>query len=209
MSSSRMRLVLIATLALVSIVFLAIVFGGLNIIGQQSKKMVNLKLESHTANAQLTSLASAKKQVEQYAYFNDVAKTVVPSDKNQAQAVLDIYQMANESGINLQTVTFPASSLGSTAKKTDTDAKAVEAATAISQATPVEGIKGLYSLSLTITPQTDPETPADKRVTYGKFLDFLKRVETNRRTAQITSVNVTPTSSQFGFIITVNIFIKP
>src|SRR3990167_503139 len=208
-----MRLVLMAGLGLAVVIFLFIGFGGKNIFATQSQKMVELKLKSHTANAQLANLASAKKQVEQYAYFNDVAKTVLPSDKNQAQAVLDISQMANESGIAIQSITFPTSTLGAPeTKKTDKDVAPASPSTVITQAKPVEGISGLYSLSLTIKPQTDPGTPASKQVTYGKFLDFLSRIENNRRTAQIASVTVNPTAGaggQFSFQISVNIFIKP
>lgn len=213
MSSSRMRLILMAGLGLSILIFLLIGFSGKNMISNMSQKMVELKLKNTTANAQLANLASAKKQVEQYAYFNDVAKTVLPSDKNQAQAVLDISQMADESGIAIQSITFPTSTLGVAAeKKTDEDAAKASTSTAISQAKPVEGISGLYSLSLTITPQSGPGTPADKQVTYGKFLDFLSRIENNRRTAQIASVTVQPatgTAGQFSFQITINIFMKP
>lgn len=214
MTPSRMRLVLLSALGLICIAFLAIGLAADQMLSKQSQRMVDLKLQNHTAEAQLANLASAKRQVEKYTYFNDVAKTVLPSDKNQAQAVLDISQMANESAIAIKSITFPASTLGSASSKkstTNKDAASASKETVISQAKPVEGIAGLYSLELTITPQTDADTPLAKQVNYGKFLDFLKRIENNRRTAQITSVSVKPADgvTQFSFEITVNIFIKP
>lgn len=213
MNRFHTRLLLLALLGLVGVIFIVIYFKADSMLSEQSKKMVDLKLQSATADAQLANLAQAKKQVEQYSYFNDVAKTVLPSDKNQAQAVLDIYQMANESGLALASITFPASSLGTPVKTTDKDAKTATPSAVISQAKPVEGISGLYSLSLTITPESGSGTPAEKQVNYAKFLDFLKRIEKNRRTAQINSVSVQPQgatgSGQFGFVITINIFMKP
>ncbi len=212
MNPKRTRLVLLSALGLVGAIFLVVFLAATSIVSQQSKKMVGLKLQSHTVDAQLANLAAAKKQVEQYAYFNDVAKTVLPSDKNQAQAVLDIFQMANESGIAIASITFPASTLGApAAKPADNNAATAAPSTIISQATPVQGISGLYSIALTIMPQTDANTPADKQVTYPKFLDFLTKIEKNRRTAQITSVDIQPSggSQVVNFVITVNIFIKP
>jgi hypothetical protein len=66
-------------------------------------------------------------------------------------------------------------------------------------------------LTLIITPQTGSEVPANLQVTYPKILAFLKSIEDNRRTAQITQVLITPPEKQgdsFTFTLTVNIFIK-
>lgn len=207
MSSRGMRWLLIIALSLVAMAFMLICIGAFSMLDRQSNKLVDLKLQNHTAETQLANLPEVKKQVDKYGYFNNVAKTVLPSDKDQAQAVLDAYQMASQSGFLIQDLTFPTSNLGGSASGSASSApsKAV-----ISQATPVSGISGLYSIPLTITPQTAPSVPADKKVTYAKFLDFLNRIETNRRTAQITKVDVTPTTSgDFNFTVTVNLFIKP
>ena len=195
------------------------VAGGLNVLSSESQKLVDLKLRSKTADAQAANLSASKKQVEQYAYFNDIAKTVLPSDKDQAQSVLDIFSLADQSGIAIANITFPASSLGNkvapAAPSSSNNAATAPAASVISQAKPVEGIPGLYSLELTISPQTGPGVPDAKRVTYPKFLDFLSSIEHDRRTAQITQVNIQPLDSDSGpsqfvnFTMTVNIFMKP
>lgn len=206
MSSRTMRWLLVTGLAVIGVVFIAILFGSFSMLNRQSQKLVDLKLQNHVADTQLVHLPDVKKQVATYGFFNDVAKTVLPADKDQAQAVSDIYQMASDSGIAIQELTFPASSLGgTTSSASNTSAKTV-----ISQATPVSGINGLYSIPLTISPQTGASVPADKKVTYDKFLTFMKHIENNRRTAQITKIDVTPTSTgDFNFVITVNLFIKP
>jgi len=216
MSQRRLRLMLLGGLGGAVILFFAIALGGLNLLSTQSQKLVELKQQNSAANAQASSLASSKKQVEQYAYFNTVAKTVLPSDKDQAQAVLDIFRLADQAGISIANITFPASNLGAKpSAKASSDAATASSKTAISQAKPVEGITGLYSLELIITPQTGIGVPEAKKVSYQKFLDFLDRIERNRRTAQITQVNIQPETSASGpsqfidFTLTINIFMKP
>lgn len=221
LDSKNMRLVLLGSLGLCALLFMAILFIGLSFLGKESQQMVDLKVKSQTADAQLTNLESAKKQVEKYSFFKDVANTVIPNDKDQATAVLEVTNIAQEVGINIQSITFPASTLGLTtgttsATTTQQDATSSSAAPkAISQAKPVQGIPGLYSLQLTITPESDAKTPPDKIITYNKMLDFLHRIENNRHTAQITDVSISPASSQgntsgnLTFSLTTNIFIKP
>lgn len=218
MSQNRLRLFLLSTLAGSTVLFFIVVAGGLSILSSESQKLVDLKLRSKTADAQAANLSASKKQVQQYAYFNDIAKTVLPSDKDQAQSVLDIFSLADQSGIAIANITFPASSLGNKvapASGSSNNAATTPTAKVISQAKPVEGIPGLYSLELTITPQTGTGMPDAKRVTYSKFLDFLSSIEHDRRTAQITQVNIQPQSSDSGpgqfinFTMTINIFIKP
>jgi hypothetical protein len=85
-------------------------------------------------------------------------------------------------------------------------------ASAISQAKPVTGIPGLYSLELTITtPSVNNDLPANSQVTYPKMLDFLNRIENNRHTAQITDISIQPSelTQALSFSLTINIFIKP
>lgn len=181
--------------------------------------MVDLKLQSRVLEDQLENLSKAKKEIVQYDYFKSVAKTVIPSDKDQAQAVLDITKMAQESGILIQSVSFPSSNLGggtttlgsSTTPSTSTSSTSQ----ALSQAKPVTGIKGLYSLELTITPQTGSDIPPQYQVNYAKLHNFLTKIENNRRTAQITQVSIQPLTTGteanpiLNFTLTVNIFIKP
>jgi hypothetical protein len=222
MSTQKFRLVLLAIFGACVLVFIGLCVMGLSALGNESKMVVDLKLKNQTADAQLTNLAVSKQEVEKYSYFKTVASTVIPNDKNQAEAVLEIFRLASQSGINIQSITFPNSSLGLTtggaaasSSSVSTPAAAATPSTQkiISQSTPVTGIPGLYSVQLIITPVTGSQLAADQQVTYPKMLDFLSRIENNRRTAQITQVNIQPLaatgSSQINFSLTVNIFIKP
>lgn len=224
MNSQRFRYVLLAALGLCVIVFMMLCVMGLSMLRSESDKMVQLKLENRTADAQLANLNVSKKEIEKYSYFKSVAATVIPNDKDQAKAVLDIFQLADQAGISIQSITFPSSNLGlrsvtpttSSSSSTSPSASAVASDSSsklISQARPVTGIPGLYSIQLTITPETGPQVPAAKQVSYSKVLDFLRRIENNRRTAQITQINIQPVGSagskEINFSLTVNIFIKP
>lgn len=219
-NSKTVRLLMLAGIGLAVAGFLAVLVVGLSILKTKSDSMVDLKVKGQTADAQLTNLEKAKKQVQQYAFFKDVAKTVIPSDKNQAEDIVEINRLADEAGISIQSITFPTSTLGLTTSTTSSAASDATASgsskTAISQAKPVAGIPGLYSLELTITPESASSAPAGKQLTYAKMLDFLNRIENNRHTAQITEVDITPSStgnsvlgSGFTFVLKINIFIKP
>ncbi|HEX5394895.1 MAG TPA: hypothetical protein VFW52_00880 [Candidatus Saccharimonadales bacterium] len=210
-SVKQLRFLLLGLLGLCALAFVAITIFGLKALSSKSAELADLKLKNETADAQLTSLGVAKKEVEQYSYFNDVAKSVLPSDKDQAKAVLTIFKLAQEAGISIASITFPTSNLGGTGTSKATGSSSA----AISQAQPVSGIKGLYSLQLTITPEANSALPDDKVTTYAKFKDFLQRIERDRRTAQITQVSIQP--EQIGnkpgdlinFSLTVNIFMRP
>lgn len=211
-SARQLRFLLLGFLGVGVIVFIATAVLGLNVLSRKSSELVELKLESKTLDAQLASLAVAKKQVEQYSYFNDVAKTVLPADKDQAKAVLTIFKFAAKSGIALASITFPTSNLGIGAGSASATGSS---SAAISQAKRVEGINNLYSLQLTITPEAGQTVPEEKVVTYPKFLDFLKRIERDRRTAQITQVVIQPVIDNSGptkaidFTLVINIFLRP
>jgi hypothetical protein len=215
LDNKKLRLVLIGSLALSIVVFFGVMLGGLSVLQSKSKQMVGLKVQSQTTEAQLSNLEQTKKDIEKYSYFKEIAKTVIPNDKDQAEAILEINQMANDSNILIQSITFPASNLGATTSTLSTGGQdatsAASKTTAISQAKPVTGIPGLYSLELIITPQSGPNTPSDMQITYKKMLDFLGRIENNRHTAQITDVTINPASDKqsLNFTLTVNIFIKP
>lgn len=228
LDGKRLRLVLQVALAVAVLLFIVLFVKGLSGLSAKGSQLVELKLKDRTAQAQLSSLAIAKKEVETYAYFKDVAKTVIPEDKDQAQAVLDITRLASQAGINIGSITFPNSNLGGGAPSVTGQPAAAPAAqpgtsnaqsatpkAAISQAKPVDGIPNLYSLELTVTPESGVQVPDNRKVTYPKLLDFLKKLENNRRTAQITQVNIQPEGDEtnlgpyIDFSLIINIFIKP
>lgn len=211
MTNKRLQMILMAALGTTMVLFILVYFVGMSILSGKSNNMVELKLQTKVLDEQLSNLLLAKNQVQTYGYIKNVAKEIIPSDKDQAQAVLEIYKLAKASGIAIQNITFPASTLSAAGA----NAAKASSSSLISQAKPVSGISGLYSVQLIITPGTGSQVTANQQVTYPKMLDFLDRIERNQRTAQITQVTIHQLGADSGptgtisFSLTINIFIKP
>lgn len=206
---------MMGVLALLSVIAVAGVVGGSLLLQKQANQLTDLKLQTKVLDEQQTSLIQAKKDLTKYKDLQDIAKTIVPQDKDEAKAVREIVQIAQQSGIKIRSITFPSSNLGSTPIASGTtapsgSAPATPKVNPLSQAVPVKGIQGVYSLEMDIVPDTDELHPVE----YYKFLDFLSRLENNRRTAQVSKIKVDPvnsssTSSYVSFTLSINIFVKP
>jgi len=203
-------------LGIITIFVVGIIGGAYEVNGllqHKSTALVNLKLEDQVLSSQQVGLTKAKKDVATYNGLNQIAKTIVPQDKDQAQAVLEISNLASASGIRqLGSITFPASSLGglgNSSASTTTPPTSTSTSTTknnLTQLTPVVGISGVYQLQITITQSSDDAVP------YTQFINFLSKLEQNRRTAQVNSITLTPNvndSSKVAFTLVINEFIKP
>jgi hypothetical protein len=190
-----------------------VIFGGLFIGGlvlgnatfqKQAKQLIDLKLEDQLIKEQQTALIQASKDIEKYADLEKIAKTVVPQDKDQAKAVREINTIAAASGIQIESITFPTSTLG---QNTAPEAKPADGSTpkqttpSITQVKPVEGISGVFSLEITVKPKGNQS--------FGQFIDFMERLEKNRRTAQISKFSIQPSGNLLSFDVTLNVYIKP
>lgn len=170
-----------------------------NLLTKKAAELSKLKAKSQVALDLQDSLKQNKADIAKYSELNTIAKAVVPQDKNQAQTVSEIVNMARESGITkLSSITFPASTLGGT--------RSTQTKSALTQVTPVLGIPGVYILPITVTQASTEGVP------YDKLIAFLKALENNRRTAQVSSINIQPdpkNSSIVSFTLIINEYIKP
>jgi len=179
------------------------VFAGVNeantLLQKQSDSLVKLKATDKALAQEKVQLAKNKQDIKKYDQLNTIAKSVVPQDKDQAEAVREIVNLASQSGIGkISSIAFPASTLGGTAK--------TKATSPLTQVTPVKGIPGVYNLEITITQDANDTVP------YGSFITFLSKLEQNRRTAQVSSINVTPdpkSPNLVSFTLVIDEFIKP
>lgn len=188
----------------------ASVFFGNQLLQSHSEKLTALKVEAAVADEQQTSLTQAKKDLETYSELNDVARQIVPQDKDQARAVREIIAIAGESGIQITGITFPASNLGQATPKASTSDSGTDATKTVtptlSQVKPVDGISGVYQLELNVT------TDTTKPISYAQLISFLKRLEQNRRTAQITNLSIQPNPGDRNLLtltMQLIIYIKP
>lgn len=199
MNTQRLSYFLIALTLLSGIGLLGSAVAADRILSQKSAELSKIKAQSQVADELQQSLKKNKADIAKYAELNAIAKTVVPQDKGQAQTVGEIVKIAADSNIpNLSSITFPASTLGG--------AGATQTAPNLTQLTPVKGIPGVYVLPITITQDGANTVP------YDAFLTFLRKLENNRRTAQVSTVSIQPDTknpNQILFTLTVNEYIKP
>ncbi len=215
MNSKKVFYVMVGVVVLMVGLVIATIVLGDKFLSKQSAKLVGLKLDNEVVESQSTALAQAKKDIERYSELRDIAKQIVPQDKDQARAVREIVSIAEQAGVKIADVTFPDSTLGqpkaTPAKPTsgDGEAAATKPATPTTpetQVQKVEGTENLYRLDITVA--SDPTAPAS----YSRLIDFLKRLEQNRRTAQVTEIAIQPQATNrtaLNFTLTVTVYIKP
>lgn len=200
MNSKKLFSILIGILVFLGIGLLASVYGANKILASKSEELVDLKATKLASEQQETQLVKAKKDLETYGELNEIAKSVVPQDKDQAQTVSEIVNLARQSGIpRLSSVAFPPSTLGGATATVKTPG-------GLTQVTPVKGMSGVYKLQITITQTTTEPVP------YNSFITFLSKLERNRRTAQVSSINVQPSPDKpdlVSFNLVIDEFVKP
>ncbi|MFZ1248979.1 MAG: hypothetical protein WAQ24_01515 [Candidatus Saccharimonadales bacterium] len=201
MTTKKLNILLVALTAVLALALLGSATLANQILTKKSAELSKLKAQSQVAADLQRTLKKNRADITKYTELNNIAKTVVPQDKNQAQTIGEIVSIAAASGIpKLSSITFPASTLGGTG------AGAAKVTGGLTQVTPVKGISGVYILPITIT--QDSSNP----VLYAQFITFLKRLENNRRTAQVSAINIQPDAKNpnaISFTLTVNEYIKP
>lgn len=215
MTSKKMFYILLGGFCLsIGLVIAGIVLGDMY-LHKQSAKLVDLKLQNKVIEEQQSSLAQAKKDVEKYTELDKIAKQIIPQDKDQAKATLEILNIAQLSGVKLASISYPPSTLGQAPAKatTGSDSSAaasskspVSTAPSITQVKPVDGLQNVYQYDITVVSDTDSP------VSYSRLISFLQRLEQNRRTAQVTQISIQPDSQNrnaLNFTLTLTLYIKP
>lgn len=218
MSSRKMYFVMCGLVALLVCLLLGVLVIGNNQLQRQSEQLKAAKLDQQSLSEQQTALVKAKRDIEKYAELRDVAKSIVPQDKDQARAVREIDRYARESGVALKSIAFDDSTLGQQPAQpkaqpqqegqatTPTPQTQTPPANPLTQAKPVPNIPGVYSMPIIIT-------SADDVNRYPNFISFLSKLENNRRTAQVVKISITPVTKNgtnyVNFVLELNLFVKP
>lgn len=200
MKAKQLYFVLSTALILLLGGFFGVAYGANKLMGAQADKLAKLRGDSAALDALQTSLVKNKRDITKYSDLNTIAETVVPQDKDQAEAVREIVNLATQSGIaKLSSITFPTSTLGASIVTPTTNQN-------LTQLTPVKGMPGVYELQITVTLTAADEVP------YSQFITFLSKLEQNRRTAQVSTISVVPdplSPNKVSFTLGINEFIKP
>lgn len=216
MSSKRLFFILTGVFALLIIGMGCGAYEINSILGVQSTKLVSLKAKSQALTEEQMTLVKAKKEIAKYSSLNQITQAIVPQDKDQAEAVREIVNIAQANGVYLGSITFPASTLGGSALHPVAAATTSGSATAtvnpnsstvkLSQLQAVKNIPGVYELPITVS--SDPNNP----VPYERLVSFMAGLEHNRRTSQISTISLTPDTKNpdnLNFNIVIVDYIKP
>src|SRR5690606_4554964 len=123
-------------------------------------------------------LRQAKKDIAEYSDLEEITKSIIPQEKDQANTIAEITTHANRAGISLGVIEFPSSELGQVQKK---GKKTVTIDSSMTQLTELEDIKGVYVMPI------DVSNHSKSPVAYEQIIEFLRLLESNRRTAQVTN----------------------
>lgn len=194
MNAKRLNAVLMVVVGLAILALIGCAYGADVVLSNQSKRLADAKLQSLVLGEKQQQLSKARADIAKYQSLADIAKTIVPQDKDQAQTVREIVRIAETNGIKLGAITFPTSTLGGKTSASQSQLKAVK------------NIPGVYSLDIAI--QSDASSPAS----YSSFLSFLDALEHNRRTALVNGITLQPLVSDPGrltFTLNVSEYVKP
>lgn len=203
LNSKKVFYILVGVLVLILIASITATIYGTSMLEKTGDTLLERKLENTALSKDEKSLAQAKRDIEKYKELEHVAKSIVPQEKDQARTVRELVSLAQQSGIQIETISFPASDLGQT-KKPAKGQKAAPAGT--TQLTPVEGLSGVYAMPIDV--QVSSEAP----VTYNQVLRFLEKLEQNRRTSHVTDLTISPSEENRNivtFSLQINAYIKP
>ncbi|MGH7239685.1 MAG: hypothetical protein ACREHG_06420 [Candidatus Saccharimonadales bacterium] len=176
------------------------------LLANKSNSLVALRAKGQALSIEQTSLTQAKKDINTYSGLEQIAKAIVPQDKDQAGAVRQIVNLAAANHIALGSISFPASTLGNAKPGTTSASAAGSQKLGLSQLKPVVGISGVYQLDITI--DSDNNSP----ISYSSFIGFLQGLEQNRRTSQVNSITINPdpnNNALLTFSLTLDEYIKP
>lgn len=193
MDARKLNFILIAVVCLSILALFGGTYAANLVLQNQSKRVSDAKLHSMVLDEKQQQLAKARTDIAKYQSLADIAKHIVPQDKDQAQTVREIVRLAEENSIKLGAITFPSSSLGGKGA-------------AQSQLKAVKNIPGVYSLEIAI--QSDSSSPSQ----YGSFLNFLDALEHNRRTALVNGITLQPSTTNPGsltFTLNLSEYVKP
>jgi hypothetical protein len=182
-------------LIIVSLIVLGVcAYMATGFLKGKSKVVHDARLRTMVLEDKQSSLRKAKTDIEKYGELAKTAQSIVPQDKDQAKTVREIASLAAANNVRLGGITFPSSSLGAAGAKGDAQLKAVES------------IHGTYALNITVL------SDSKVSVRYDDFINFLKALEQNRRTALVTGISLTPDTKNPGklqFTLTINEYVKP
>lgn len=209
MDSKRLFFLLSAGTTFMLAGFITSAYFANSQLEKYAKQVADKRAQVTMLEDEQDSLAKAKQELKTYDELSKIAASIVPQDKDQAQTVREIVNIASANGIRLGSITFPSSTLGNAKPSSGSSPKSTLSTGSkvdLSQLKRVPDIPGVYDLQIIVT--SDPDAP----VSYNRFINFLNDLEHNRRTALVSNITITPDKqnrSALAFTLTLDEYIKP
>jgi hypothetical protein len=112
MTPKRLYFLLIGLIGLLFVGLVAGTYGTNVLLTGQANKLTGLKAKSMALSQEQLGLSKAKEEVRKYSNLEEITQAIVPEDKDQAEAVREIVNIADQNGVALAAINFPASTLG-------------------------------------------------------------------------------------------------
>jgi Tfp pilus assembly protein PilO len=146
----------------------------------QQKQAESQELDDKTARA-----GQLKDELKEYGDLISVTSDIVPNTKTQENIVGELIDIAAGRGLKLENISF-----GGSADVANPET---------SQTEKVDGMPGVFSLTVSTSIETD----------YENVLQFLEDLETNKRQFEVTNLSISPTDEIFSVSLSIVTYIKP
>ncbi len=225
MNAKRLHFILITLVASALLGSALTVWYASDWLAERSEDLVAAKLEGITLEEEQLRSFEAQNTLNEYSDLREIVKQVAPNEKEQEKIIAELYKIAAESNVTIQTLSFPSSDLGeqkaapaapATTQEGAGAAAAPAGSTPSNDITQTEKIKGLSGVvGLRIQPgdisEINPTTGAIREdgLSYDTILNFLEALERNRRQMTIDQISIVPildnTSNVLGYTLTLSL----
>lgn len=195
MTAKNTHKMLMIMLILLIVIATSALFVSNFMMQKSANNLVRAKLDNVGYDSEEQTYLQARKDLGEYTALNEIIQKILPQSKDQAQAVSELYKIGDETGIKTASITFPSSTLG---QKSNSNT--------VTQAKSVDGMPGVLGIDIAI--ELEPASGAS--ISYDSMINFLQKVELNRRNMQIKQITVNADTVNGGvtFNMTLTIFVK-
>lgn len=159
-----------------------------NTAQQKSQKISRLKADVEANDQALVNYKVLQSAIKSNKDLESIAQKVLPSDKDQSAALADIDKFSRETSTPVQQISF------------NTTANKIAGTSSGSSS----GTKGVSVVAVVLH---------SNNVRYDNLLSFLKKIETTQRRMQVTSITITPNSTNPNLLsrvdLSIDIYVKP
>ena len=155
-----------------------------NIAGSKSKSIAYTKADIESNEQAISNLQTLERTVSQNKEIEEIAKKVLPQDKEQSAALAELDKFSKTSGVGIKQISFTPGKGGGLVAPTS--------------------LKGVSVISVNVHCDA---------ARYDQLLSLLKLIENNQRRMQVTSVALTPSEITQGKLdkidLALEIYLKP